>query len=166
MCQFTQLEKAEPQKIFAEKECKILRALLANITATDENRNEINTFFTLLPTNTTAKIKKIFFSVFIIQFSMTSVKSVINLSQFCIYLKSDLLEIFKFRKWKILNFFRDLWPNNWSRNFNRFFHLLFWNLFSMKNFRPVSGMIVMDCRYRNKCGAVRYSQYILMNFKH
>ena len=34
----------------------------------------------------------------------------------------------------------------------------------MKIFRPVSGMIVMDCRYRNKCGAVRYSQYILMDF--
>ena len=41
MCQFTQLEKVEPQEIFAEKECRILQALLANITATDENKNDI-----------------------------------------------------------------------------------------------------------------------------
>ena len=76
MCQFTQLEKVEPQEIFAEKECRILQALLANITATDENKNEINTFFIILSTKTAAKIKKNFFSVFINQFSMTSVKSV------------------------------------------------------------------------------------------
>ena len=44
MCQFTQLEKEEPQDIFAEKECRILQELLANITATDQNINEINTF--------------------------------------------------------------------------------------------------------------------------
>ena len=41
MCQFTQLEKVEPQEIFAEKGCRILQALIANITATDENKNEI-----------------------------------------------------------------------------------------------------------------------------
>ena len=76
MCQFTQLEKVEPQEIFAEKECRILQALLANITATDENKNEINTLFTILSTKTAAKLKGIFFSVFIIPFSMTSVKSV------------------------------------------------------------------------------------------
>ena len=55
--QFTQLEKVEPQEIFAEKECRILQALLANITATDENKNEMNTFFTILSTKTAAKIK-------------------------------------------------------------------------------------------------------------
>ena len=38
MCQFTQLEKVELQEIFAEKECRILQALLANITATDESK--------------------------------------------------------------------------------------------------------------------------------
>ena len=38
MRQFTQLEKVKPQKIFAEKECRILQALLTNITATDENK--------------------------------------------------------------------------------------------------------------------------------
>ena len=43
MSQFTQLKKVESQKIFAEKECIILQALLANITATDENKNDINT---------------------------------------------------------------------------------------------------------------------------
>ena len=57
MCQFTPLEKVEPQEIFAEKECRILQALLANITATDETKNEINTLFTILWTKTTAKIK-------------------------------------------------------------------------------------------------------------
>ena len=56
MCQFTQLEKVESQEIFAEKECRILQALLANITATDENKNEINTLFTILSTKTAAKI--------------------------------------------------------------------------------------------------------------
>ena len=61
MCQFTQLEKLEPQEIFAEKECRILQALLANISATDENKNDINTFFTILSTKTVAKIKKKFF---------------------------------------------------------------------------------------------------------
>ena len=76
MCQFTQLENVEPQEIFAEKECRILQALLANITATDENKNEINTFFTILSTKTAARIKKNFFFVFIIQFSVTSVKSI------------------------------------------------------------------------------------------
>ena len=58
MCQFTQLEKVEPQEIFAEKECRILQALLANITATDENKSEINTFFTILSTKTGSKNKK------------------------------------------------------------------------------------------------------------
>ena len=38
MCQFTQLEKVEPQEVFAEKECRILQVLLANVTATDENK--------------------------------------------------------------------------------------------------------------------------------
>ena len=57
MCQFTQLEKVEPQEIFAEKECKILQVLPANIAATDENKNEINTLFTILSTKTAAKIK-------------------------------------------------------------------------------------------------------------
>ena len=79
MSQFTQLEKVEPQKIFAEKECIVLQALLANTTATDENKNDINTLFTVLSTKTAAKIKnkkEFFFSVFIIPFSMTSVKSV------------------------------------------------------------------------------------------
>ena len=57
MCQFTQLEKVEPQEIFAEKECRIFQALPANITATDENKNEINTLFTILSTKTAAKIK-------------------------------------------------------------------------------------------------------------
>ena len=55
------------------------QALLANITATDEIKNEINTFFTILSTKTAAKImknKKEFFSVFRIQILMTSVKSV------------------------------------------------------------------------------------------
>ena len=42
MCQFTPLEKVKPKEIFAEKECRILQALLANITATDKNKNEIN----------------------------------------------------------------------------------------------------------------------------
>ena len=50
MCQFTQLKKVESQEIFAEKECRILQALPANITATDENKNEINTLFTILLT--------------------------------------------------------------------------------------------------------------------
>ena len=76
MSQFTQLEKVEPQKIFAEKECIILQALLANITATDENKNDITTLFIILSTKTAAKIKRIFFSVFIIPFSTTSVMSV------------------------------------------------------------------------------------------
>ena len=76
MCQFTQLEKVEPQKSFEEKKCRILQALPVNIKATDENKNEINTFFTILSTKTAAKKKKNFFYVFIIQFSMTSVKSV------------------------------------------------------------------------------------------
>ena len=62
MCQFTQLEKVEPQEIFAEKECRILQALIANITATDAINNEINTFFTILSTKTAAK--KIFFFLF------------------------------------------------------------------------------------------------------
>ena len=57
MCQFTQLEKVEPQEIFAKKECIILQALLANITATDKNKNDINTLFTILSTKTAAKIK-------------------------------------------------------------------------------------------------------------
>ena len=57
MCQFTQLEKVEPKEIFAEKECRILQALLANIKATDKNKNKINTFFTILSTKTAAKIK-------------------------------------------------------------------------------------------------------------
>ena len=61
MCQFTQLEKMEPQEIFAEKECRILQALPANITASDENKNEINAFFTILSTKTAAKIKGNFF---------------------------------------------------------------------------------------------------------
>ena len=77
MSQFTQLEKVEPQEIFAEKECLILQALLANITATDENKNDINTLFIILSTKTAEKIKRnFFFSVFIIPFSMTSVMSV------------------------------------------------------------------------------------------
>ena len=78
MSQFTQLEKVEPQEIFAEKECIILQALLANITATDKNKNDINTLFIILSTKTAAKIKRnfFFFSVFIIPFSMTSVMSV------------------------------------------------------------------------------------------
>ena len=57
MCQFTQLEKVEPQEIFAEKECRILQALPANITASNENKNEINTLFTILLTKTAVKIK-------------------------------------------------------------------------------------------------------------
>ena len=64
MCQITQLEKVEPQEIFAEKECRILQALLANITATDENKNEIKTLFTILSTKTAAKIKRNFFFLF------------------------------------------------------------------------------------------------------
>ena len=79
MCQFTQLENVEPQEIFAEKECRILQALPANITATDENKNEINTLFTILSTKTAAKIKnkkEFFFFAFIIPLSMTCVKSV------------------------------------------------------------------------------------------
>ena len=76
MCQFTQLEKVEPQEIFAEKECRILEALLANITAKDEIKNEISKFFTILSIKTATNIKKNFFSVFIIQFTMTLVKSV------------------------------------------------------------------------------------------
>ena len=75
MCQFTQSEKVEPQEIFAEKECRILEALLANITATDEIKNEISKFFTILSIKTATKIKKNFFSVFIIQFTMTLVKN-------------------------------------------------------------------------------------------
>ena len=54
----------EPQEIFAEKECIILQALLANITATDENKNDINTLFIILSTKTAAKIKRIFFFCF------------------------------------------------------------------------------------------------------
>ena len=79
MCQYTQLEKVEPQEIFVVKECRILQALITNITATDENKNEINTFFYHIIHKNCSKYKKIkknFFSVFIIQFSMTSVKSV------------------------------------------------------------------------------------------
>ena len=64
MCQFTQLEKVEPQENFAEKECRILQALLTNITATDENKSEINTFFTTSSRKTATKIKKIFFFCF------------------------------------------------------------------------------------------------------
>ena len=59
MCQFTELERVEPQEIFAEKKRRILQALLANIAATDENKNGINTFFTILSTKTAAKIKKL-----------------------------------------------------------------------------------------------------------
>ena len=76
MCQFTQLEKVEPREIFAEKECRILQALLANITATDQNKNKIIMFFTILSTKTAAKIKKHFFFCFHNSVSMTSVKSV------------------------------------------------------------------------------------------
>ena len=61
MSQFTQLEKVEPQEIFAEKECIILQALPANITATDENKNDINTLFIISSTKTAAKIKRNFF---------------------------------------------------------------------------------------------------------
>ena len=64
MSQFTQLEKVEPQEIFAEKECIILQALVANITATDENKNDINTLFIILSTKTAAKIKRNFFFCF------------------------------------------------------------------------------------------------------
>ena len=53
--------KMELPEIFAEKECKILQALPSNITATDENKNEINTLFTILSTKTAAKIKRNFF---------------------------------------------------------------------------------------------------------
>ena len=38
MCQFTQLKKVEPQKISAERECKIFQVLLTNITAKDANK--------------------------------------------------------------------------------------------------------------------------------
>ena len=56
MSQFTQLEKVEPQEIFAEKVCKILQALLANIAVTDKNK--ISTFFTIIHKNSGKEINK------------------------------------------------------------------------------------------------------------
>ena len=49
MRQFTELERVEPQEIFAEKNCRILQALLANIAATDKNKNGINMFLPYYP---------------------------------------------------------------------------------------------------------------------
>ena len=62
----------EPQEIFVEKECRILQGLLANITATDENKHEINTFFTILSTKIAAKIKRNFFFKAYLKFILLS----------------------------------------------------------------------------------------------
>ena len=63
MCQFTQLEKVEPQEIFAEKECRILQALPAQQISQPRTKIKMKSFSILL-TKTAGKLKGIFFFLF------------------------------------------------------------------------------------------------------